>query len=213
MKNLYYLFLLMFFNGFSQVDRNNSISIPATEGPATISIPTTSQPEAMIPLPSNSPKSDKWKIGGEPSVIFGEQGESFADPGEKYLKKLQKSIKGSDNQPAAKGDQFFGEFRNNGKFVNVKFRDHAYPDGDKIKISVNGKVVVASVTLDVDFRVLDLPLEKGFNKIDFEALNQGFSGPNTAEFHVYDDKGKLVAANQWNLATGFKATVIIVKED
>ena len=55
-------------------------------------------------------------------------------------------------------------------------------------------------------------IPKGFNKIDFEALNQGTAGPNTAEFRVYDDQGLLVSANQWNLATGFKATIIIVKE-
>jgi hypothetical protein len=35
---------------------------------------------------------------------------------------------------------------------------------------------------------------KRFNKIDFEALNQGSSGPNTAEFKVYDDKGSLISA-------------------
>ena len=49
-------------------------------------------------------------------------------------------------------------------------------------------------------------------KIDFEALNQGTSGPNTAEFRVYDDKGTLVSASQWNLGTGFKATILLVKE-
>jgi hypothetical protein len=29
---------------------------------------------------------------------------------------------------------------------------------------------------------------------------------------VFDDEGKLVGANRWNLATGVKATYIIVKE-
>ena len=51
-----------------------------------------------------------------------------------------------------------------------------------------------------------------FNKIDFVALNQGASGPNTAEVRVFDDNGKLVGSNRWNLATGVKATYIIVKE-
>ena len=55
-------------------------------------------------------------------------------------------------------------------------------------------------------------LEPGFNKIDFQALNQGESGPNTAELHVYDDNGVLVSAHEWNLLTGYKATVIVVKE-
>ena len=85
-------------------------------------------------------------------------------------------------------------------------------DGDEIRVLVNDKEVVSRVFLEGSFKVLELGLEKGFNKIDFEALNQGYSGPNTAEFQVYDDKGQLVSANQWNLATGFKATIIIVKE-
>ena len=32
-------------------------------------------------------------------------------------------------------------------------------------------------------------LKKGINKIDFLALNEGNAMPNTAEFHVIDDKG------------------------
>ena len=55
-------------------------------------------------------------------------------------------------------------------------------------------------------------LKNGFNKIDIEAINQGSSGPNTAEFQVFDDKGASISANQWNLSTGFKATIVIVKE-
>jgi hypothetical protein len=68
------------------------------------------------------------------------------------------------------------------------------------------------VNLDSDYKGFDIVLEKGFNKIDFEALNQGTSGPNTAQFQVFDDKGALISSSQWNLGTGFKATIILVKE-
>ena len=44
------------------------------------------------------------------------------------------------------------------------------------------------------------------------ALNQGDSGPNTAELRIYDDNDILISSNQWNLATGAKATLIIVKQ-
>ena len=37
-----------------------------------------------------------------------------------------------------------------------------------------------------------LDLKNGFNVVDFVALNQGTSGPNTAEIIVYDDQGKLI---------------------
>lgn len=214
MKSLYIIIFLISFKAFSQIDYNKSISIPSLNSPVNTPVPTTETDLDNIYVPAfgeTKSKSDKWRIDQPEGVIFGKQGENFADPGEKYDKKLNEKP-GNENNVAAKGNQFFGDFKNNGKFVNIKFRDFGLADGDKIKISVNDKVVYASITLTNSFNVLDLQLSPGFNKIDFEALNQGFSGPNTAEFHVFDDKGKLIAANQWNLATGFKATVIIVKE-
>ena len=57
-----------------------------------------------------------------------------------------------------------------------------------------------------------MDLVKGVNKIDFEALNEGSASPNTAEFKIYDEKGKVISSNQWNLGTGYKGTVVIVKE-
>jgi hypothetical protein len=55
-------------------------------------------------------------------------------------------------------------------------------------------------------------LVSGFNKIDFTALNQGSSGPNTAELRVYDDNNNMISSNQWNLSTGATATFIVVKQ-
>jgi len=77
---------------------------------------------------------------------------------------------------------------------------------------VNDEIVVQNLTLDSRFRGINLKLGEGFNKIDFIALNQGDSGPNTAELRIYDDNKNLISSNQWNLATGAKATLIIVKK-
>ena len=66
--------------------------------------------------------------------------------------------------------------------------------------------------LDSTFSGFKLPLTIGFNKIDFTALNQGSSGPNTAELRVFDDKNTLISSNQWNLSTGATATFIVVKQ-
>ena len=70
-----------------------------------------------------------------------------------------------------------------------------------------------NILLVESYKKLDVDLSLGFNKIDFVALNQGDSGPNTAEVRVYDEQGKLMMANQWNLATGSKATFIVVREE
>lgn len=96
--------------------------------------------------------------------------------------------------------------------LHVLYRDHQVVDGDRIRVLVNDEVVIYDTMLEAHFKGLHLPLEVGINKIDFVALNQGDSGPNTAELHVYDDDGNLVSSNEWNLLTGYKATVVIIKQ-
>ena len=49
--------------------------------------------------------------------------------------------------------------------------------------------------------------------MDFVALNQGSSGPNTAAFSVFDDAGRLITSNEWNLTTGIKASIVVIKEE
>ena len=138
---------------------------------------------------------------------------SDLDPGLAYEKKLNAS-KGNNNESTIpfRGNQFLGEFRTGTNAVGIIYRDHGMVDGDIIRVLVNDKVVVYEVYLGGNFQELNLPLQKGFNKVEFMALNQGTSGPNTAEFQVYDEKGTLMSSNQWNLATGFKASIVIVKE-
>lgn len=110
------------------------------------------------------------------------------------------------------GDMYLGDVKTGGKFVGIVCRDHEYVDGDRVKIYANGHVVDANILLTGSFKGINLNLEKGFNRLDFEALNQGSSGPNTAQVDVYDDEGKLIYSNKWLLSTGSKASLIIVKE-
>lgn len=111
-----------------------------------------------------------------------------------------------------KSDQYLGDFKSGGEFVRLIYRDHQFVDGDIVRIFVNDDVLASSVYLSGSFQGLKIDLLKGFNKIDIQALNQGESGPNTAEFHLYDDQGNLLTGNEWNLTTGVKATLIVVKE-
>ena len=145
------------------------------------------------------------------TLMFGEN-EKFLDPGKRYENKLNRKSENDKNPNQFQTDQYLGDFRNNGKFVQIALRDHESPDGDLIRIMLNDKEVVSRVLLQERFKSIAIDLVMGFNKIDFVALNQGASGPNTAEVMVFDDNGKLVGSNRWNLATGVKATYIIVKE-
>lgn len=136
--------------------------------------------------------------------------ENFIDPGDRYLKKLGKDRPIASN--VYLGDTYLGDIRTNTSFARIICRDYEYEDGDRVRISVNEEEVIPNLLLKNQFFVLNLPLVQGFNKIDFQALNQGSSGPNTAELRVYDDSGFVLAAHKWNLSTGSTATMIIVKE-
>lgn len=111
-----------------------------------------------------------------------------------------------------KRNQNLGTFKTGSLTAKVRYRDAAYVDGDKIRVYLNDKVVDYEVVLDGDFKGFEIKLEKGINKIDFEALNEGFAPPNTAEFQVFDDKGSIISASQWNLGTDFKGTLILMKD-
>ena len=139
--------------------------------------------------------------------------ERFINSNDLYLSRLnRRETESNKNINKFKVDQFLGEIRNDGEYVNIILRDHEYPDGDLIKVQVNENVVMPAILLTEKAKGFKLDLKTGFNVVDFVALNQGSSGPNTAEIIVYDDQGKLVGTNRWNLATGVKATYIIYKQ-
>jgi hypothetical protein len=156
----------------------------------------------------------------KPSFVIGEKRDNILDPKPGFinpdigvLDKLNgKGIQVSENFKAIRGNLDLGNFKIKSKFVNIRYRDFGEVDGDQIRIYVNGRVIENLIILDNYFQGVEIMLETGFNKIDFEAINQGTVGPNTAEFQVFDDNKKLVSTNQWNLVTGFKASIMVFKE-
>lgn len=110
------------------------------------------------------------------------------------------------------GDMYLGDVKTSSKFIGVVCRDHEYVDGDRVKIYANDVVVEPNIMLTGSFKGINIDLDKGFNRLDFEALNQGTSGPNTAQVDVYDENGKLLYSNKWLLSTGSKASLIVVQE-
>lgn len=116
------------------------------------------------------------------------------------------------NAPYPVIDQDLGSFRTSSKNVKIVCRDFQYPDGDRVTIMINDIPVIKNITLRRSYQGFTLPLEVGLNKISFVALNQGTSGPNTAGFKVYDDSGNVISSNEWNLATGAKAVILIAKD-
>ena len=105
-----------------------------------------------------------------------------------------------------------GKIETESKSIRIICRDHNYVDGDRVKLYVNEEVIRRSITLQGGYYTIDINLREGFNRIDIEALNQGSSGPNTAEFKVLDEFGAVLADKEWNILTGYIATLVVMRK-
>jgi hypothetical protein len=148
----------------------------------------------------------------EPTKSILEVKNEFKNPGDETRDKLNNKKGDKLVDESFRSNKFLGKFESNAKYIKIVCRDHEYPDGDKVRILINDRVVIPEILLESASKEYYLDLGVGFNKIEFEALNQGTSGPNTAAFKVYDDKGNIITSNEWNLTTGVKAIVVIIKD-
>jgi hypothetical protein len=155
-------------------------------------------------------EQEKLKIKQEEDLLKNKGFTSQKQLSEARFLKAFKKINGQYIYPVI--DQDLGGFRTNSNSVNIICRDFQFPDGDRVTIMLNNIPIVTNIVLKQQYQSYTIPLEIGINKISFIALNQGTSGPNTAAFKVYDDSGILLSANEWNLATNAKATIVIAKD-
>ncbi len=210
-----FLFLFLFFTGMvhSQIELpNNSVRFDASDRNSSTStgfdIPVTAPSLSNTRNPNTPIDSD---LGMEEERRFDMQkGDglmeySGTNKAPKYF------TEDKEARPEFGKDMYLGDVKTNSKFVTVQYRDHQYVDGDRVRIFVNNEIHIANVMLDGSYRGFNLTLQDGFNKIDFQALNQGSSGPNTAQLMIMDDTGNILATYEWNLLTGNKATAIVVK--
>ena len=202
-KIIIFTFFLISTVSYSQIEnQNRKIDIAPPKTKTVLPNVTLLNPNAFT-----IKKEEKKDL---PKGMMNQNNEYFLNPGDAYVKKLNKEKEKNPNNYL--GDAYLGDIATVSDAANIVCRDFEYVDGDRVRIMVNDEVVVQNLTLDSSFRGINLKLGEGFNKIDFIALNQGDSGPNTAELRIYDDNKKLISSNQWNLATGAKATLIIVKK-
>ena len=206
-------FIFMINHSFSQIDTRpleKKIEIDKNSK-SILKLPENNLPDYLKKdFFSKSPALENSK-GFEKNIQM-ENEEAFINPGDAYLKKLN-SNKSEGNAPKFKADQYLGDFISSTENVRIVFRDHQEPDGDRVQIRFNDDIIYPNILLTQRYKKMDVKLMDGFNKIDFVALNQGESGPNTAEVRVYDDDGNVMMSNLWNLATGSKATFIVVKQE
>lgn len=221
---LYFIFLPLLFLTLSvnaQIDsRNRSITIPAVVSPKD-------SLDSKVILPAKPDKKEEFsglttpktlpelKLPKKKFSMFPT--EEFANPGELYTKKLEKIQKtllpeGHGENSGLKEDAYWGDYKTTSEYINIQYRDYSAIDGDLLMVMVNGDVIRPREYLGSNFSGFKLDLQKGFNKIEFYAINEGSSIPNTAEYRIVDDKSNIITGRVWALAAGVMVTVIIVKE-
>ena len=214
-SNIFYFLFLIPFTTFSQTDTITDSNRKNLGEKVIIGIPSKKIKKPMS-LEIGNNDGFKKAFDNKNKQDAKKKKEDLKDKGilsaakiseERFLKSWKKI-----NAPFPKIDQDLGSFRTQSKAVRIICRDFQYPDGDRVTITINDIPVIRNITLYSSYQSFDLPLMVGINKIAFIALNQGTSGPNTAGFTVFDDAGNVISSNEWNLATGAKATVIIAKD-
>jgi hypothetical protein len=175
-------------------------------------------PKKVTPITEDSTYSNG--IEPEPFSMVVKK-KDFDDPGLVLKDKLSKSLDRSlvnqglkeDSRLLVKIDVNFGDIRTKSKFFIIKCRDFGQIDGDLIRATLNNQDVESRLLLQNEYKTFKITFKEGINIFELEALNRGALGGNTAEFHIYDDTGKLVRSDFWeNWDTGVKGKFIIVKE-
>jgi hypothetical protein len=203
---------------FKAIPLLNIIVKPKKETTPPIDLPKNDPPKIVAPnilnetnIFNTKPKVDNsFEMGVKKPFSMTSQN-NFVNPGDIITDRMNK--KPANNEGIVyRRNLNLGDFKTKSLTAKVSYRDYGEVDGDDIRVLLNDKTIIPSVTMEGYFQGFEIKLLDGFNKIDFVALNQGALGPNTAEFQIFDDRGNLISASKWDLATGFKATIVITKE-
>ena len=229
MKQALLLFICIIsfaFNGNAQSEFSSKfkaippVKFPATPKkvipPASKDIPSIKSPNVFknqAVLNQNTNKSYQLTESKPFSMI---KKNDFVNPGDVYKEKMVADLNktlNENNAPLLKKNFDFGDYKTKSEYLIVKYRDYIYVDGDLLRVYQNYNVIRSELFLEGTLKEIKIVLSPGINKVEFEALNTGTSGGNTAEIQIYDDKNNLITNNFWdNLAAGFKGSIIMVKE-
>lgn len=205
------LYIAVFFcvikSMYAQVESTTSLRIDANEEEKNntnlgISSEELNSSSTLYSLPKNleeySRRRKSWDMSGNQNDYFSP--------------KTEITPKWFSKEKGIEKDVFLGKFKSKTKFIELMYRDHGAVDGDIVKISIDKNVVVGKAYLHGNYKRIVIDLISGVNTLYVEALNEGDSRPNTAEFIIIDDLGNVITHNQWNLGTGDTANLVIIKE-
>lgn len=219
---LFVFFLSLFGFGFAQMDQGKSIQLQGLnfqvdptqqevqiDNPFDVKIPQNLNfsPDYNPSFDPNKTEFDFLKTKKKQPSFLSQNTQNDSD----ILKPQYYNGKDVTNARMVTSQEL-GRLSTNSDKIRIECRDHSYVDGDRVRVYLNEKVVYRNIGLQGNYFIINIDLEEGFNRIDIEALNQGSSGPNTAEFLVFDKQGYKIADKEWNMETNQIATLVVIKD-
>lgn len=204
------LFVLLSGGVFAQFDTGKrSVGIaPVTPkaAPKEVQKPDENQKSTVLPEvfkpESNKPLVEEKPLSLTPSNEFMSNSREFTKVFENELNKIKPQRK----------KQSLGTIKVKTKSVYIRCRDSQAIDGDQIRITWNETLIANRLTLTGGFQGIELQLDKGYNYIDFKVINEGDSGPNTAQYEIVDKAGNVLANAFWDMNSGDTATMVLIRE-
>ncbi|MGB1268961.1 MAG: hypothetical protein ACPG45_04430 [Flavobacteriaceae bacterium] len=181
---------------------SNGVILPADNEPSN-------QSSYQLNTKENDTPSFDLKNPLEDPISFSiETTTDLLDAGEE----LEKRWKDNAYEKSATYDQYLGDFKTKSSYLGFQCRDFGSVDGDYVQIVVNDVVVKRNWYLTGRFVGINIDLEPGLNRIDITALNVGSASPNTGHFVIVEEDGTIIQSKMWNLYTGGKGSLVIIKE-
>lgn len=189
------------------LNKSNSLSGTGIKSPNPAG--GIAKPSVFSPTPTTTTTKQK-PIEEKPIQML--QSNDFEDAGKPVLTKLNSKSETDFNPVYVNKNMDFGILKTKSDFVRICYRDYSAPDGDYVRIYTKDMMLVPMAILSNECQYMKLTLLKGENVINFEALNEGSSYPNTGELQVFDENGVLLTGQRWGLETGYKGVLTVYKE-
>ncbi len=202
------ILMLNFLVVSAQIEQPRSVRIEQDS-----SVTNLEKNKADTPLLNSSKEENPGKLVDvsikKPRTVKMLPDHEYRHRGKEIEKKMNKKL---ETSLGTKGTQFLGDVKTSSGSVRIVFRDDGSQiDGDRVSIYHNDVLIYDNITLSAAYKSFQLHLEDGINKINIVALNEGFVSPNTAEFHVVDDQGKIISSNHWALYQGGMGAIMVIK--
>lgn len=209
------ILLLVAANAFSQRDTgNNALNIPPIKPPETtapVMTPPKKDPYYVPPSIKGEP-SKSYSLDLDNKINFGAPKPKFENPGDAIAERINTEGSGGKNFKELRVNKHVGEFRVKSSLITIHYQDTgALIDGEHISVYINDRLV-RDLVMTGNRESIDIPLDKGFNKIALKVTNVGTVWPSTITYEVTDDKGKLLTSDTWAADTGIISDMVIFNE-